>query len=318
MNGSWVPHDTRDQIVDYIRHWSRQTQLPIRQLLKWMDVGAGKFYQWQQRYGLPNQHNAAQPRDGWLQPWEKQAILDFHDRHPLEGYRNLAFMMLDRNVVAVSPASVYRVLKAAGRLDRRTTRPSSKGQGFTQPLGPHQHWHIDIAYVNLAGTFYYLCTVLDGYSRFIVHWEIRPQMLERDVQTILQRAHERYPLATPRIISDNGPQFIARDFKLFVRQCGMTHVRISAYYPQSNGKLERWHGSVKRECIRPAAPKDVEDARRRVGEYVNHYNTVRLHGALGYITPADKLAGREQQVWAERDRRLEAARARRRNQGQAA
>ena len=78
-------------------------------------------------------------------------------------------------------------------------------------------------------------------------------MTEQDVETIIQRAREKFPGEKPRIISDNGPQFIAKDFKQFIRLCGMTHVRTSPYYPQSNGKLERWHGSIKRECIRPAA-----------------------------------------------------------------
>jgi len=180
-----------------------------------------------------------------------------------------------------------------------------------QPLAPHEHWHVDISYLNLGGTFYYLCSLLDGYSRFIVHWEIRESMTEQDVETIIQRAREKFPGETPRIISDNGPQFVARDFKSFIRLCGMTHVRTSPYYPQSNGKLERWHGSIKRECIRPAAIDSLEDARRRVAEYVRHYNEARLHSAIGYVTPADKLAGLEKAIFAERDRKLEEARTRR-------
>ena len=83
--------------------------------------------------------------------WEKQAILDFHLRYPLEGYRRLAFMMLDDDVVAVSPSSVYRVLKNAGRLDRKWQKPSKKGTGFVQPLKPHEHWHVDVTYLNLGG-----------------------------------------------------------------------------------------------------------------------------------------------------------------------
>ena len=135
--------------------------------------------------------------------------------------------------------------------------------------------------------------MLDGYSRFIVHWEMRESMKEQEVETIVQRALEKFPGETPRIISDNGPQFIARDFKEFIRISGMTHVRTSPYYPQINGKLERWHGSLKRECIRPAASESFEEARRLVAAYVEHYNHVRLHSAIGYITPADKLAGLE-------------------------
>jgi transposase InsO family protein len=155
--------------VDYVQRWTKRAELPARRLLRWLGLGASKFHDWKQRYGKVNEHNADLPRDSWLEDWEKQAIVNYHEQHPLCGYRNLAFMMLDDDVVAVSPASVYRVLKQAGRLDRRRWVPSKKGTGFQQPAGPHKHWHIDISYVNLAGTFYFLCSVLDGYSRYIVH-----------------------------------------------------------------------------------------------------------------------------------------------------
>src|SRR5690606_4632867 len=141
-------------------------------------------------------------------------------------------------------------------------------------------------------------------------------MKEVDVETIVQRALEKYPDARPRIISDNGPQFIARDFKVFIRLAGMTHVRTSPYYPQSNGKVERWHRTLKVTTIRPKAPASLEEARKIVGAFVEHYNTVRLHSAIGYVTPADKLAGREKQIWLERDRKLEEARERRRQRRQ--
>ncbi len=136
-------------------------------------------------------------------------------------------------------------------------------------------------------------------------------MKEADVEIVLQRAREKFPEARPRIISDNGPQFVARDFKEFIRLSGMTHVRTSPYYPQSNGKLERWHGTLKRDCLRPAVPLSLEEARRLVAQFVEHYNHARLHSALGYVTPADKLAGREAAIFAERDRKLAAARERR-------
>jgi hypothetical protein len=203
------------------------------------------------------------------------------------------------------------VLKQAGVLDRHNMKPSRKGKGFNQPNGPHKHWHIDISYLNLGGTFYYMCSILDGYSRFIVHWEIREKMTEQDVETILQRAREKFPDETPRIISDNGPQFISKDFKQFIRICGMTHVRTSPYYPQSNGKLERYHRTIKSECIRPGTPLSLDDARRLVTNYVAEYNEVRLHSALGYVTPIDKLHGREKAIFAERDQKLQAARERR-------
>ena len=120
-------------------------------------------------------------------------------------------------------------------------------------------------------------------------------MRETDIEVILERAKEKYPEAKPRIISDNGPQFIARDFKEFIRISGMTHVRTSPYYPQSNGKIERWHKSLKSECIRPGTPLSLDDA-RLVLQYVEHYNNTRLNSAIGYVTPKDMLAGRQQEI----------------------
>jgi transposase InsO family protein len=177
---------------------------------------------------------------------------------------------------------------------------------------------VDVSYLNICGTFYYQCRVLDGYSRFLVHWEIREAMTEADIEQIIQRAREKFPKAKPRIISDNGPQFIAKDFKEFIRVCGMTHARTSPYYPQSNGKIERWHRILKEDCIRPGTPLSLEGAQRIVAHFVEHYNTVRLHSAIGYLTPKDKLEGREKEIFAARDRKLEEARERRKAKRRAA
>lgn len=300
--------DKRDDLVDYAKYWADRTAIPLKKMVKWIGIGRGKFYQWQQRYGKVNEHNAWIPRDFWLQLWERDAIIAFFKDHPDEGYRRLTYMMMDADVVAVSPSSVYRVLRSAGLLRLWNGKPSLKGTGFVQPLAPHEHWHVDVSYINICATFYYLCSQLDGCSRYIVNWDIREAMTEGDVEIIIQRAREKYPEAKPRIISDNGPQFIAKDFKEFIRICGMTHVRTSPYYPQSNGKIERWHGTLKRDCIRPGTPLSLEDARRLVSGFVEHYNTVRLHSAIGYVTPKDKLEGLEKAIFAARDRKLEAAR----------
>lgn len=191
-------------------------------------------------------------------------------------------MMLDADIVAASPSSVYRVLSDAGVLDRFNGKASKKGTGFLQPIAPHEHWHVDVSYLNICGTFYFMCSILDGCSRSIVHWEIREKMQEIDIETILQRAREKHPDAKPRIITDNGPQFISRDFKEFIRIAGMTHVKTSPYYPQSNGKIERYHRTIKGDCIRVATIWTIDDARKAVVDYVKHYNEVRLHSAIGY------------------------------------
>jgi putative transposase len=317
LKGRWVPHDARDSIVDFVRAWSDKTDIPASRFLPWIGIGTSKFHDWKQRFGKVNEHNAWVPRDHWLTSDEKERIGAFARAHPFQGYRRLTFMMLDADQVACSPASVYRVLKAAGLLAGQPPTITKKGAGFVQPLKPHEHWHVDVSYLNIAGTFYFLCSILDGYSRFIVHWEIREKMEEADTETIVQRAREAFPNESPRIITDNGPQFIAKDFKEFIRICGMTHVKTSPYYPQSNGKIERWHKTLKGDCIRVKVPLSLDDARRIVTDYVSHYNHLRLHSAVGYITPKDKLDGREAQIFTARDRKLAEARERRKQLRQA-
>jgi hypothetical protein len=118
LTGSWVLHDVRDLVVDFLQRWSEKAEIGVGRFIPWPCVTASKFYDWRQRYGCVNQHNGWVPLDFWLELWEKEAIIKFHLKNPLEGYRRLTFMMLDADVVAVSPASVWRVLKQAGLLRR--------------------------------------------------------------------------------------------------------------------------------------------------------------------------------------------------------
>jgi putative transposase len=303
-----VPHDSRDELVDFVRSWADKTEIPMKRFMPWLGIGTSKFYDWKARFGKVNEHNAWVPRDHWLTNQEKESIKTYARQHPLEGYRRLTFMMLDDNVAACSPASVYRVLKDAGLLAGQAPKPTKKGTGFAQPIQPHQHWHVDVSHLNIAGTFYFLCSILDGCSRYLVHWEIREKMEEIDVETILQRGREKFPAEHPRIISDNGPQFIAKDFKEFIRIAGLTHVKTSPYYPQSNGKMERWYKTLKGDCIRCRVPLSLDDARRIVADFVAYYNDVRLHSAIAYVTPNDRLQGRHAEILAERDRKLVEAR----------
>ena len=203
-------------------------------------------------------------------------------------------------------------------MGQSTNKPSKKGTGFQQPQKPHEHWHIDISYLNIHGTFYYLTTILDGYSRYTVHWEIRRSMTGQDELTILQRAQGEVAQGDA---ADHQRQWVAvfgeglQRVRSHLRDDAL---RTSPYYPQSNGKLERFHGSIKGECLRPGTPISLEDAIRIVAGYVEHYNEVRLHSAIGYVAPADKLAGREAEIFAARDRKLTEARERRKEQREAA
>ncbi len=310
LRKQWVAHDVRDEVIDFVNRWQEATEMPITRFVAWLAISRSKFFDWRDRYGKVNEHNEWIPRDHWLEDWEKRAIIDYYVAHPCEGYRRLAFMMLDDNVVAVSPSSVYRVLVDADLLNRWNRKESKKGTGFAQPTRPHEHWHIDIAHLNLGGTFYYLCAIIDGYSRYVVHWEIREQLRSGDVELIVQRALELFPGEHPRLISDNGPQFVSRDFESFIREAQMTHVRTSLYYPESNGKIERFYKTY-RGALFFADPATLSAAREATARIVSYYNDVRLHSSIGYVAPRAKLEGREAEIFAERDRRLQEARERR-------
>src|ERR1700730_7141389 len=203
--------------------------------------------------------------------------------------------MLDADIVAVSPTSVWRLLSQAGLLLKWNGKPSKKGTGFEQPLAAHEHWHIDVSYINISGTFYYLCSILDGCSRYIVNWDLRVSMTEADIEVILERAKELHPEARPRIISDNGPQFIAKDFKEFIRISGMTHVRTSPYYPQSNGK-NRTMAQIAQRGVHPAGNAPVAGrcaasgaGLRRVLQQRPLEQCHRLHHAEGHARRASRL-----------------------------
>lgn len=294
--------------MDYLAHWSQQSGLSQIQLWRALGLPSSKFYTWQRRRDQPTKHNATVPRSHWISPEERAAIIAFAKLWPLEGYRRLTFMMLDADIACVTPSTTYRVLKKAGLIGGKPRTNSRKGKGFDQPTKPHQHWHIDVTHLNLGGTYYYLFAVIDGHSRAIIYWEIAETMKESRIELALQRAKERHPHAKPRIISDNGPQFISHDFKAFIRLAGMTHVRTSPYYPQSNGKMERWFGTAKNECLRPAQPETEAEAHKLISGYVTHYNEVRLHSALGYVAPMSRLTGEDQAIQAQRQAKLAKAR----------
>ncbi len=281
-------------------------------LLKFAGVPRSKFYEWKRRFGQANQHNGHLPRDFWLDEWEKEAIINYRREHRDEGYRRLTYMMTDEDIVAVSPATTYRVLREAGLMSRwNQTSSKTKKTGFTQPKRAHEHWHIDISYVKFHGVFQFLISVLDGYSRFVVHHDVRAQMQEYDVQLVLLQALEKHPGESPRIISDNGAQFIAREFKAFIGHMGLTHVRTSPNYPQSNGKIEAFHKNIKTECLRKRSFLTRQELRAAVASYIDRYNHKRLHSGIHYLSPAAMLDGSAESILKDRDRKLEQARKRR-------
>jgi len=281
-------------------------------LLGLIGLSRRKFYDWKTAYGREWKAGFNLPKGHWVQEWEKQAVIEFYTKHEQDGYRRCAYMMMDEGIVYIAPSTVYYILKSHGVMRSRTVSKSRKGTGFEQPLHAHEHWHSDITNVTVGDTVYFLISIIDGYSRTVIEWDLRESMKAQDVGIVFQRAKERYPDVAPRCISDNGKQYKCKEFKAFVTNSGYSHVTTSPYYPQSNGKQERFHGTLKSECVRVKCPLTKDDADKVIGEYIDYYNNERLHSSIGYVTPHDKLNGREKLVWAHRDNKLKERRLERR------
>ena len=276
-------------------------------MLNWLSLSTSKYNNWKKRRNKENQHNGLIPKAHWLLPWEIDAIIKYRMEHFDEGYRLLCFMMLDEDIVAVSPSSVYRVLLKAGLLLTKWRHQKAKGSGFNQPTAPHKHWHLDISYINFKGTFIYLVALIDGYSRFIVHYELKLSVEALDIEIMLERAREKFPGVKPALITDNGPQFIAKEFKVYLQLVGITHRKTRFYYPQSNGKIERFYQTCKNESIRKNSFLSFDDLKKQLASYIEYYNYQRLHSSIGYISPWDMLQGNQDKIFAERKEKLKLA-----------
>ena len=309
MNQQWVEPDIRDNVVEFINVITPKIDVKTKELLSLIGINSSKYYSWVGRKGKTNNHNGKIPRKHWCLDWEREAIINYAKAHSGEGYRRLTYMMMDEDKVAVSPSTTYRILKATGLLNRwNKVKKSDKGGGFVQPTAVHQHWHTDIKYVNYHGTFLFLISVIDGYSRYIVHHELRQNMQEFDIEITIQRALEKHPGCKPRIISDNGPQFISKDFAEYLKFVGLQHIRTSIAYPQSNGKIERYHRTIHQECLMKTSLVNLVDARKQIASYIDYYNAKRLHSSLFYLKPEDFLLDRIEEKLNLREKKLKEAR----------
>ena len=284
------------EVVAVIQYLKARARFSVKDALAVIGLPRATYFRWLKTNGKLAKKAAVVPKSHWLLPWEKEAIIAYKKQHPDMGYRRLAFKMLDENIVAVTPSSVYRVLKEAGLSNKWTPPGGASKKGFDQPGRPHEQWHTDISYLNILGTNYFFLAILDGYSRAIMHHEIRTDMSTLDVEVVLERALRKLPdsASPPRLITDNGGQYVSREFKQYLRENRISHSRARPRHPQSNGKLERFHRSLKEECIRRNGMGTLDEARAIVARYVEEYNTRRPHASLNYLTPADYLQGPKQ------------------------
>jgi putative transposase len=295
--------------ADIVRQQQRTDQ-SLDEILQLYSIKRSTFYDWQK---APATEVTKKPVVSTASPRleEIQAVLAYRDLHPDIGYRKFTWQMVDGNIAFLSESKVYDILSEHNRLQgwNKVDNGETAKEYRHKPKHVHYHWHTDIAYVKVGGIFYFLIMMLDGYSRYLLDWELMTDMLGRSVESFVQRVKEKYPHAKPRLINDNGSQFISHDIKRLLQKLEIQQIFTRRNHPQTNGKIERMNGSVKQEALRPGQPCDFQEAWEILNKYSYEYNHQRLHAGINFLRPADMFFGRGGLVLNERRDKIENARA---------
>jgi len=244
-------------------------------------------------------------------PEEVEATVGYAKAQPREGYRRLTWMMVDGDIAYLTPSTVYRILDRHDLLYRWKRPEPGYGRKVPEATYPNEVWHVDLMYLWVKGRWYFLVSVLDSYSRFIVHWELALSMRAQEIAEIIATALEKVPGKKPRIVRDNGSQFVSKEWREVIRHFELEEIPIRVRHPESNGRIERYHRSVREEAFGDRELEGFYQARDLLRQWVNYYNQERLHSALNYLRPVDYYEGDPEALLAERKRKLTAATARR-------
>jgi transposase InsO family protein len=307
------------------------SELSVRNTLRQLGIPRSSFYDWYERYqtGGPDALEPRQP--GPARRWNRipkrirREIVDLALRETELSPRELACRYTEKSEYFVSESSVYRILKAHDLITSPAYILMSAAETFKNPTRRvHEMWQTDFTYFRIVGWgWYYLSTVLDDYSRYIVTWMLSPSMGAEDVKTTLDQAlaltgvHKVKVRHRPRLLSDNGPAYLSGELKSYLKDRRIKHVRGAPYHPQTQGKIERYHRTMK-NVVNLEHYYLPDELRKAIGDFVEYYNNRRYHEAIGNVTPADVYFGRRREVLTVRDRIKQRTMAIRRRENRAA
>ena len=298
------PASEKREIIELVE----RSSLPVRRTLDKLGIPKSTFYGWYERYREGGDEALADTRPNCNPAWNRlpkkvrKSILALALERPELSARELAVLYTERGYF-VSESSVYRLLKAHDLITSPAFILMKAADKFQHPTtAPNQLWQTDFTYLKVIGWgWFYLSTVLDDYSRYVLAWKLCSGMRARDVSDTLDLALKSSGLETatvkhrPRLLSDNGPSYVSAELKDWLDDHGMGHTRGRPYHPMTQGKIERWHRSMKNQVLlgNYYLPGDLE---ARLGEFINYYNTQRYHESLNNLTPEDVYTGRGQTV----------------------
>jgi transposase-like protein len=291
-----------------------QSAFSVKRTLKELGINRSTFYQWYRRYvdygydGLAD--GKPTPRKFWNKIPEqvKEQVVEIALEHPEKSPRELAWFITDNEAYFISESSVYRILKAYDLITSPAYIVVSAKDKFEHPTRRvNELWQTDFSYFKIIGWgWYYLSTVMDDYSRYIISWQLFPTMSTTDVQKTLDIAVARTGVdkvkvkLRPRLLSDNGPCYLSKELKTYLDDRDIKHIRSAPYHPQTQGKIERYHRSIKNVITlhNYYFPTELEQA---ISEFVNYYNNKRYHESLNNLTPADVFHGRSKEIISTRE-----------------
>ncbi|MDP2993698.1 MAG: IS3 family transposase [Anaerolineales bacterium] len=270
-----------------------------RQALMELGIPKSSYYRWRQ--GRADSGNRKRPWNR-ITPAEEDKILAVARESPELSSRQLSAWITDNEGFAVSESTVYRILRREGLVKRQETQLTAAKEYHTKTTRPHQMWATDASYFRVVGWgYYYLVTVMDDYSRFILGWKLQKDMSANSLIEVVQKAVDATGMTyvpvedRTRLLSDNGAGYVSRAFGDYLRLVGIGHILAAPFHPQTNGKVERYQQSLKKEVnqLPYELPSELE---RAIAAFVDYYNFRRYHKALGDVTPADVLYGRREEI----------------------
>ncbi len=301
-------------LLNTVARAQEQSDRPLSWILAELGLTRSVYYDWLEKAEIGSlADRIVVPRSPLAAlPEEIEAVVAYAKIRPRDGYRRLTWMMVDEDVVYLAPSTVYRILDKHDLLYRWKRPEPGQGRRVAEASYPNEVWHIDLMYLWVRGRWYFLVTILDSYSRYIVHWELALSMRAEEIAEITAIALERVHGKKPRIVRDNGSQFVAKEWREVMRYFEVEEIPIRVRHPESNGRIERYHRSVREEAFGDTEVEDLYRARELLAEWVRYYNEERLHSSLEYLRPVDYYLGDLQALLAERKRKLREAAARRR------
>jgi transposase InsO family protein len=312
-----VPPPLQQEVHRVVEQARERSGWPAGQTLLALGISRRTYYRWlkEAKWAQALPPEPVRPVQAYeALPQEKEAVLDYARRHPELRHRELAWRMVDEDVVCLSASTVYRILKEANLVCCWQRRSKRRREEEEKATAADQIWATDVMYLQVSGTTYYFVSFLDEYSRFVVHHELLLGMEGLTVSLAAQKAIDTLPkgadglpLARPLIRSDNGSSFISKEFKVVLRENGLDHQRITPHCPEENGVIERSNRTI-REALEGEDLGNLVQAKGVLSRIIRRYNEERLHSALGYLPPKEFYRGNPQARY--EGRRLKLAQAR--------